>query len=231
MSGITAYLNTGEAGAPDWVPGECDVSIRPGWFYHPDQEPKSLDQLMEIYFNSVGRNCVLLLNVPPGPTGLFDVADVQRLLEFRKAVNSIFTENLARGASTKASSVRGGSSLYGPERVLDGSLETYWAVDQTTGTGFIEFDLGSERAFNVFLLQEPIQLGQRISAYRIDVWQDGAWQQIVGGTTIGHKKLDRTESTVHSSRVRFSVTDALAVPLLAEFGIYYDGRMAHDADQ
>jgi alpha-L-fucosidase len=169
--------------------------------------------------------------VPPAPNGLFDVADVTRLIEFRREVNRIFAHNLAKGSVTEASSVRGGSTLFGPDHVLDGSLYTYWAADSTSHTGSIEFDLGSERSFNVIMMQEPIQLGQRISAYRVDIWRDGAWQRIAGGTTIGHKKLDRTESTIRSRRVRFSIESALAVPLLAEFGIYYDERMAHDADQ
>lgn len=231
MAGITAYLNTGEAGAPDWVPGECDVSIRPGWFYHPDQEPKTVDQLMDIYFKSVGRNCVLLLNVPPGPDGLFDSTDARRLLDFGKAVDVLFAENHASNATVEASSVRGNSTLYGPERVLDGSLETYWAVDQGADSGSIEFDLGVETTFNVFLLQEPVQLGQRIAKYNISVWQDGVWKSIASGTTIGHKKLDRTETTVRARRIRLSITDSLAEPLIAEFGIYYDARADRSAER
>lgn len=89
MAGIEAYLNSGEAGSPDWVPGECDVSIRPGWFWHPDQEPKTLGQLLEIYYKSVGRNCVLLLNVPPTTSGRFDVRDARRLQEFKTAIDSM----------------------------------------------------------------------------------------------------------------------------------------------
>ena len=222
MAGITEYLNTGEPGAPDWVPGECDVSIRPGWFYHADQAPKTLDELMEIYFKSVGRNCVLLLNVPPNQDGLFDREDVSRLLEFGAAVRSIFSRNLAANADASASSVRGASDVYGASQTLDGSLDTYWAVESGETTGHLEFDLGGERTFNVVMLQEPIQLGQRISKYRVEAFSEGTWQPVASGTTIGHRKLDRTVGTVLTRRVRVVFEEALAEPLLAEFGLFLD---------
>lgn len=221
MPGITGYLNTGEAGAPDWVPGECDVSIRPGWFYHADQKPKSLDDLMEIYFKSVGRNCTLLLNVPPTPEGRFDERDVARLREFRAEIDRIFAEDLAGGASASASSVRGGNAAsYAAAQVLDGDLETYWAVDDGVGDAWLELDLGDPETFDVVRLQEPVQIGQRVAAYRVEAWSGGEWTTIASGTTIGHKKLDRLESPVTTDRVRVVIEESLAEPLIAEFGLY-----------
>ena len=218
MHGIEDYLNTGEAGAPDWVPGECDTSIRPGWFWHEDEEPKSLDRLLEIYYKSVGRNCVLLLNVPPNDEGRLDARDVSRLREFEEALDDIFAEDFARGA--RAGSVRG--DAYGPGMVLDGDLDTYWAPEEGGDDPSLVLDLGEARTFNVVRLQEPITMGQRVSAYRVEALQDDDWEVISRGTTIGHKKLDRLEEPVTAERVRIVLEDALAVPLLAEAGLHFD---------
>lgn len=220
MHGITGYLNTGEAGAADWVPGECDVSIRPGWFYHADQEPKGLAELMEIYFKSVGRNCTLLLNVPPTPEGRFDERDVERLQEFRTVLDRIFADDLTAGAETEASNVRGGSASYAAARVLDGDLDTYWAVDDGVTGGWIELELGEPTTFDVIRIQEPVQLGQRVARYRVEAWSDGAWRTVATGTTIGHKKLDRLAAPATTTRVRIVIEESLAEPLLAEIGLY-----------
>ncbi|KAG0460638.1 hypothetical protein HPP92_020935 [Vanilla planifolia] len=101
---LESYLNTGDPRGTDWVPPECDVSIRPGWFWHESEKPKPLRQLLDIYYKSVGRNCVLLLNVPPNSSGLVSDADVERLKEFRRAIDKIFEKDLARGGIAKACS-------------------------------------------------------------------------------------------------------------------------------
>lgn len=220
MHGIQEYLNTGEAGAPDWVPGECDTSIRPGWFWHADEEPKSLDELLEIYYKSVGRNCVLLLNVPPTDEGELDARDVARMREFRSALDEIFDEDLARGAKATAGSIR--ADAFHPEHVLDGDLTTYWAPADGFDEPSLVLEWDEPRTFNVVRLQEPVTMGQRVAAYRVDVQRSGEWETISRGTTIGHKKLDRIEEAVTTAQVRITIEDALALPLLAEVGLYYD---------
>ncbi|HSG82194.1 MAG TPA: alpha-L-fucosidase [Gemmatimonadota bacterium] len=215
----TDYLNSGDPNGPHWVPGECDVSIRPGWFWHPDQGPKPLDELLDIYFKSVGRNCVLLLNVPPNREGRLDDADVKRLYEFRAALDAMFEVDLARGGMVIASNVRGNAEEYGGGRALDGDLETYWATDDTVQTGVLELDLGQLQNFNVIRIQEPIQLGQRISAYRVEVERNGRWEIVSRGTTVGHKKLEAIED-VTTRRVRLVIEGARAHPLVAEFGLH-----------
>ncbi len=222
MHGIQDYLNTGEAGAPDWVPGECDTSIRPGWFWHADEEPKPLERLLEIYYKSVGRNCVLLLNVPPTAAGLLDGRDVDRLREFRAALDEIFDDDLARGAGATATSTRGGADAFGAVRVLDGKLDTYWAPEEADSEPGFELALTEPQTFNVVRMQEPVAMGQRVAAYRVEVRRDDGWETIIRGTTIGHKKLDRLDEPVTSEQVRIVIEDALAVPLLAEFGLYFD---------
>ncbi|UCC71906.1 MAG: alpha-L-fucosidase [Gemmatimonadota bacterium] len=213
------YLNSGDPEGSDWVPGECDVSIRRGWFWHEDEEPKSLDVLLDIYFKSVGRNCVLLLNVPPDREGRLDPADVERLYELRAALDAIFATDLAAIGRAAASSVRGGSAGYEASHVLDGDLETYWATDDSVTRATLEVDLGARATFNVVRIQEPIQLGQRVSAYRIEVEQDDGWETVSSGTTIGHKKLDRIE-TVTARRIRLIIDEVRAHPLIAELGLH-----------
>jgi alpha-L-fucosidase len=215
--GIQEYLNEGEEGGPDWVPGECDTSIRPGWFWHEAEEPKSLDRLLEIYYKSVGRNCVLLLNVPPNRDGRLDDADVTRLHEFRGALDAIFNTDLARGAHATADTVRGDDPSYSAAQVLDGDLATYWA-----GGRALTLDLPTETEFNVIRIQEPIALGQRVGAYRVEVWENGGWRAVSRGTTIGHKKLDRVDEHIRVQRVRLVIEDAQAEPLIAEFGLHLD---------
>lgn len=218
------YLNSGERGGPDWVPGECDTSLRPGWFWHPGEDPKSVDELLKVYFKSVGRNCVLLLNVPPAPTGRFAPEDVRRLHAFRYALNSIFDVDLAAGAVASASSVRGGAERFGAAQVLDDDPTTYWATDDTVATASLTLVLEEARTFDVVQLQEPIQLGQRVAAYRVEVPAEDGWRVVSHGTTIGHKKLDRLAKPVSARRVRVVIEEARANPLLSEVGLYRDPR-------
>lgn len=217
------YLNRGERDGPAWVPGECDVSIRRGWFWHPDQEPKSLDELLEIYFKSVGRNCLLLLNVPPDREGRIADEDVARLREFRMALDRIFATDFARGAEAEAGSTWGDDlHRFGAGQVLDDSLDTYWAPEEGLLSGSLTLTLPGEVTFNVIRIQEPITMGQRIAAYRVEAWLDGGWKTVSRGTTIGFKKLDRLDEPVTTSRVRLVVEDSRAEPLIAELGLHFD---------
>jgi alpha-L-fucosidase len=219
QSGIGDYLNRGDSVGPHWVPGECDVSIRRGWFWHPDQQPRSLAELLDIYFGSVGRNCVLLLNVPPDRRGRFDDADVARLRELRAALDSIFATDYATGRPAMASNVRGGATTYAASRAVDGDLDTWWATDDTVTAATLEVDLGAQREFTVVRIQEGITLGQRVAAYRVEAWAGGAWTVIARGTTIGHKRLHRFPA-VRASRVRLVIERARACPVIAEFGVH-----------
>ncbi len=217
----TQYLNVGDLNGPDWVPGECDVSIRPGWFWHADQKPKALAELLDIYFKSVGRNCVLLLNVPPNPEGQLDRADVARLREFRQALDSIFRSNLAHDKSVRASNVRGASVAYSSQQAVDGDPATFWAADDSVLQATLELDLGAAFEFDIVQLQEPIHLGQRIASYRLQVESRGEWKTVHTGTTVGYKKIDRIERTA-SRRLRLIIDDARGTPLVSEIALYLD---------
>ncbi|XP_024532340.1 alpha-L-fucosidase 1-like [Selaginella moellendorffii] len=119
------YLMSGESAGTDWLPPECDISIRPGWFWHRNEAPKSLEQLLDVFYKSSTRNCLLLLNVPPNSSGLINESDFQTLERFSSAIDSIFSVNLAGNPlSVTASSIR--SSSFGPKKILDEHMETFW---------------------------------------------------------------------------------------------------------
>uniref|UniRef100_A0A0C9S5Q5 alpha-L-fucosidase n=1 Tax=Wollemia nobilis TaxID=56998 RepID=A0A0C9S5Q5_9CONI len=215
------YSRQGDAYGCNWVPPECDVSIRPGWFWHSSEHPKTPNSLLEIFYNSVGRNCMLLLNVPPNSTGLLADEDVQVLHDFKDLLESIFSVNLAGNAIVTASSVRGNDSQFGPREILMNDMLTYWAPEEGQAKWYLHVDLGSLVSFNVLCVQEAIQLGQRVGEYHLDVLEDGVWCTIVNGTTIGYKKLERFD-VVRSQFLRLTIDKARADPLIAFFGLYMD---------
>jgi len=217
------YLNTGDPKGTDWLPAECDVSIRPGWFWHKSESPRKLSKLLEIYYNSVGRNCVLLLNVPPNTTGHISRDDAERLREFRSAIDTIFGTNLAEKWYVNASSQRGGKGGgFGPENVLDTDhLWTYWAPrDDQDEDYWIEFHGTDDGvSFNVVRIQEAIGLGQRIK--RHEIYVDG--DLIANGTTVGYKKLHRLKmGVVHGYSVKIRITESRGVPLVSSVGLHFD---------
>jgi alpha-L-fucosidase len=205
-----------------WYPAETDVSIRPGWFYHANQDDKvkSVETLLDIYFKSVSRNSVLLLNLPPDKRGLIHENDVKRLHEFRKALDAIFDKNLAAGAKATASNVRGGESAFAAGKITDGDPETYWMTDDWTPMPTVEFDLGKECTFNVAELAEHIEIGQRIAQFVLEVPDGAGWKQFAGGTTVGYKRLLRFEPMT-ASKVRLRILDSRICPTLSSFGLYF----------
>ncbi|KAL6131939.1 hypothetical protein ACLB2K_070312 [Fragaria x ananassa] len=220
---IEHYLNRGDPKGTDWLPAESDVSIRKGWFWHSSESPKKLSQLLKIYYNSVGRNSVLLLNVPPNSTGLISEVDVERLREFRTAIDTIFSTNVAEKCSIKVSSQRGGiGGGFGSENVLDNDhLWTYWAPrDGDKDDHWIEFRADEGMRFNVIRIQEAIGLGQRIKRHKICV--DG--KVVANGTTVGYKRLHRLNNgVVHGQTVRIRIEESRGnLPLISSIGLHFD---------
>ena len=206
-----------------WHPAECDVSIRPGWFWHQSQDGqvKSLARLLDIYYKSVGRNAGLLLNVPPTSEGRFAAPDAARLREFRLALDATFATDLARGKPCRADAVRGGDPGFGPARAVDGDPRTYWAVDDDVRQASIEIDLEAPAACSVCLLGEAIELGQRIEAHRVEVLAGGQWRTVARGTTVGYKRLHRFPA-VEARRLRVTIERARACPTLTTVGLFIE---------
>jgi len=215
-----ANLNHGERPGTHWIPGECDVSIRPGWFYHAkeDRQVKTPAQLLDIYYQSVGRGACLNLNLPPDRRGRIHENDVAVLREFRRLWDATFARNLAAGARVTAANTRGGGGRFSARQVLDGRRDSYWTTGDEVAVTEIVFELGAPATFNVVDLREYLPLGQRIEAFALDQWNGGQWNEIARGTSIGNRRLLRV-SPVTTGKVRLRIT-AAACPALSEFGLY-----------
>ncbi|MFC1659867.1 alpha-L-fucosidase [Gemmatimonadota bacterium] len=218
---VPAYLNSGDPEGAEWVVPLCNTSIRPGWFYHTgeDSEVKSPQELVDLYYRSVGRNCVLLLNVPPDRRGRFHEADIEALREFRNILDETFALDLAVSARVKADSWRLGHRKFAPKNLVDRDPETYWAaVDGVTGAT-LDLALAEEAEFDRIVLREPVRFGQRISAFSVEAWVDGSWTPLARGTTVGFKRLLRIP-VVRTDRIRVVIEDALSTPALSTLGLF-----------
>lgn len=203
-----------------WYPAETDVSIRPGWFYHASQDDqvKSMGRLVDIFYQSIGRNTVLLLNIPPDQRGLFHENDVWRLMQFGAYIKDTFSQNLIRSNSYSylANTHQGD---YGPNKLFDGNHDTFWAPKEVLANSPLEINLHDPLTFDVVMLQEPIGMGQRIAAFHVEAKVDEKWKLLAEGTTIGYKRLLRVEETT-SDALRITIQQSRGLPLLSEFGLY-----------
>jgi alpha-L-fucosidase len=223
-----SYLAHYAAGQPDgsvWVPPEVDVSIRPGWFYHAseDDQVKSPQQLIDIYYDSVGRDCSLLLNVPPDRRGLISQNDVSNLKALHRYLDRTFKTDLASGSKVMASNTRGGDKRYSPENVLGGDSHAYWATDDKVTTGSIEFELNGPKQFDQVMLQEKIGLGQRVEAWSFEAQIDSHWTTVTSGGTIGYKSLTRF-TPVNASKVRLNISKARGCLALSRVGLFLSAK-------
>lgn len=202
---------SGHEDGEKWVPGEADVSIRPGWFYHSveDDKVRSLDEMVDIYYESIGRNATLLLNLPVDRRGLVHENDEARLKELVATIKADFKTELLAGAKVQASNTRAVDSNFGPEKVIDGNKNTYWATDDKVKQATIEFTFKKPTAINRILLQEYIKLGQRVKEFSVEAKVDGQWKTIANETTIGYKRILRLER-VTASAIRVNILDAKA---------------------
>lgn len=209
-------LTTGQEDGTHWVPAEVDVSIRPGWYYHQseDHKVKSVKQLVDIYYHSIGRNASFLLNFPVDQRGLIHEKDVEQVMKMVEVINRDMETNLAWDAAIKASQVRGDSKIFDTRKVMDGDPETYWATDDGVVAASLTFDFGRQTTFNRFLVQEYIPLGQRVKEFSLEAWVNGAWKEIDRQTTIGSKRILRFEN-VTSDKLRLNILDAKACPTIS----------------
>ncbi|WP_421978710.1 alpha-L-fucosidase [Roseivirga seohaensis] len=219
--GIGPYqqLTSGHEDGTHWVPAECDVSIRPGWYYHESQDDKvkSLSELLDIYYKSVGRNSNLLLNLPVDRRGLVHENDVKALMELRKTLDETFAVNLAKGAKAVASNTRGNDYL--SSNILDEYNDTYWATDDDVIESELMINFNKETTFNRLVLQEYIPLGQRIKAFKVEVKEEGGYKEIANETTIGYKRILRLPQ-VTTSQLKITFTDAKGSPNISNLEVY-----------
>jgi len=214
-------LRHGLENGDSWVPGEVNTSIRPEWFYHKreDTKVKTVPELMEIYYNSIGRNGTLLLNFPIMPNGLIHEKDEKAALEFAQEVKKVFALNLAKGAKVEASNVRANNSDFRAENVLDGDKNTYWATDDQLKSGSLIISFDKPTVFNRFLVQEYIKLGQRVKSFKVEAFINQEWKELANETTIGYKRI-LCFPTVEATKIRFTILDAKSNPLISNIEIY-----------
>jgi alpha-L-fucosidase len=220
-AGISKLLNEGTEDGNSWIPAEVDVSIRPGWFYHADEDSKvkTPEELFEIYLTSVGRGSTLLLNVPPDKRGLIHENDIASLNGWREIIDREFKTNIALHAKTKESSHRGDLDVFSSANTTDGNNETYWTTNDDITRGSIEIYLDKPGTLNYLVLQEYIKLGQRVKSFTVDAWIANAWTPVSNGTTIGYKRILRLDS-VQTDKLRITITDAKACPLISSIEVF-----------
>lgn len=224
-------LNRGNENGALWIPAECDVSIRPGWFYHAEEDSlvKSPRDLMKLYLLSVGRGSLLLLNVPPGPDGLIAPGDSASLVGFRQLLDEFYSVNLAAGAPAASGQTREG---YPASSLTDGDSATFWAASDANTLNVpkalndavispsIEVDLAGPKNFNTVVLREYLAKGQRVKQFAVEALTEGGWTRVASGTTMGRKRIIQFPA-VTATKLRLIIVDSKAAPAISEIGLYH----------
>lgn len=206
-----------------WMPAECDVPLRRGWFYHASQDGQSRSAytILDLYYKSVGRGACLDLGLSPDKDGIIADEDVKILKEFGGVLKQTFAVNLAKGATFKASNIRGkNSAKYGTAFLTDNSRYTYWATDDGVTKPSLEVTLPAAKTFNVIRLRENIKLGQRIEGAAIDAWMDGTWKEIATVPSVGANRLIRLPFNIIANKVRVRITASPVAVAISDFGLY-----------
>ena len=216
-------LQYGHEDGYSWVPAECDVSIRPGWFYHSreDDRVKSVEQLTDLYYRSVGHNGTMLLNFPVNHEGLIHPIDSTNVVEFHKRIQSELADNLLTRSHVEASNERGGR--YKACALTDGKYDTYWATADSVTTADLTFTFDTPQHINRVMIQEYIPLGQRVKSFIVEYHNGEQWLPVRSNeetTTVGYKRLLRFRP-VETDRLRIRFTDARGCLCINEVGAYY----------
>ena len=215
---------TGMRGGERWVPAEGDTTINhAGWFWHQGQASrvKSPEELMQVWFDSVGRGANLILNVAADKTGRLDPADVKSLLEFKELRDKLYARDYALGATVTASQTRGNDKKFSPSNMTDGNIETYWAVEDDNLTPTAIITLPKPATFDVIRLREQTRLGQRVDSFNIDAFINGKWVCIDNeGKTIGNQVMRRLPRPITTQKLRLRITGSQATPCISEFSLF-----------
>ncbi len=220
MPEYSEKYSAGQENGTHWVPAEADVSIRPGWYYHPyeDHKVKSLPELLDIYYYSIGRNSSLLLNFPVDTRGLIHENDIAQVEKLSAKIKEDFQYNLVEKVRKKQASISLGRG-YGIEEALDGDLGTYWAAPEGQLTGDLVLEFAEPVKVNRLMVQEHIPLGQRVKAFKVQAKVNGEWVPWSQGSTIGYKRILRLDEK-EVEGVRLHIEDAKASPTIANLALF-----------
>lgn len=218
-------LPSGDRNGEFWIPAECDVPQRPGWFYHEDQNEKvkTPNQLFEIYLKSVGRGGNMNLGLAPMPNGLLHDNDVKSLAAFGEKLKATFADNLAAGATAKASNIRENHAKFSEKNLFDNDRYTYYASDDDVLNPTIEINLAHDQEFDLIRLRENIKLGQRLDSVQVEVWSDDNWKPLASATSIGSTRLIKLEKPVRASKLRLKLYAPVA-PTLSDFALFKEAK-------
>jgi len=210
----------GTRGGENWVPAECDVPLRPGWFYHAEQKGKTKtpEQLFQIYLKSVGRGADLDLGIAPDTRGLLDDEDIASLQGFGKLVTETFNKDLIQTAILKASNTRG--KAFNVKNLIDKDRYSYWATADDVTNPILEISWKEDQTFDLIRFRENIKLGQRIEGIEVDAMLNGNWENIAKATSIGACKIIPLEKTVTTNKIRVRITASPVCIALSELGIF-----------
>ncbi|MES2417330.1 MAG: alpha-L-fucosidase [Bacteroidota bacterium] len=200
-----------------WMPAECDVPLRRGWFFHANEKPKTPDQLFDLYLKSVGRGAGLDLGLAPDLRGQLHADDVEALQAFGAMVKHTFAKNLAKNAKVSPNNIRG--EKFDALMLTDGNKATYWATADKVTAANITLDFEKEVTFDIISLQEFIPLGQRIDHFTIEIMEGNQWEQVYAGASIGAKRLVKMDRLISTPKIRINLSAPVCLTL-SEIGVY-----------
>jgi len=215
-------LGSGTRGGEKWIPFEGDVALRPGWFYHPEQDNqlKTTAQLFNIYCNSVGRGGALDLGLSPTTEGILHPNDVAALAAFGKYLKEVFSVNLAKQASISVSNVRGKQQKeYGTANLTDADRYSYWATDDKVQQATVNLDFKKPVTFSIIQLRENIKLGQRIDSVEVEAFKNNQWVKLAKATSIGANRIIRLAKEESAAKIRIHIYAPVSIAL-SEIGLY-----------
>lgn len=216
---INSMLNSGETDGEMFAPAEVDVSIRPGWFYHPEQDKqvRTPENLLKLWFTSVGSNAGLLLNVPPNKDGLLSEADIQSITDFNKMLDESLENNLAEKASVEVNSAA--EEEYSGRNVLNNDDNSFYTPKPECSTPEMIFTFDEKIEFNTFILSEMIEFGHKIRGFEISARVDNEWKTLCKGECVGYKCTEHFD-VISTDAVKLKITDAVSAPQIRFFGLY-----------
>ncbi|WP_159636711.1 alpha-L-fucosidase [Sphingobacterium composti Ten et al. 2007 non Yoo et al. 2007] len=225
-------LPTGTRNGKYWIPAECDVPQRPGWFYHKNQDSKvkTPNQLFEIYLKSVGRGANMNLGLAPMPEGILHPNDVKSLKYFGKKIERTFADNLAKGAKATSKHLRGKSAEFTLKNIFDDDRYSYYAPKDNILSPEIEITLDGEKEFDLIRIRENIKLGQRLDSVVVDTWNGGKWVKLASATSIGANRLIKLEQPTKATKLKVKLYSPV-VPTLSDFALFKEYDEAFEFDE
>jgi alpha-L-fucosidase len=206
-----------------WYPAETNEPILHGWFWAPNKSVRTAAELIDIYYQSVGRNSNMLMNLSPDSRGLIPDNQLANLHLMSQVIKQTFARNLAAGATLTADN---SNPTHRPSLALDSNLDTWWEAAPGHSTATLTLKLPAARTFDAVSLQEAVDhRSQRIESFAIDVWDGSEWKQVDEQTTVGHKRLLRWDSPVTTDQVRIRITGSRLEPTLAEVGLFKQAEL------